>query len=101
MHEPDGTIGKLWRSAAGLRAIVHVMASICIVATGNSLLTTTVSLHLSDPALDPHVVQLLLTAFPIGFLGGCLSALFLVASNFLIGQRLVLWSSAGIYVCMV
>ncbi len=78
MHEPGRTIGNLWRSAAGLRAIVQVMASICIVATGNSLLTTTVSLHLSDPALDPHVVQLLLTAFPIGFLGGCLSARLLV-----------------------
>lgn len=78
MHEPDSTVGDFWRNPAGLRAIVHVMASICIVATGNSLLTTTVSLHLSDPALDPHVVQLLLTAFPIGFLGGCLSARFLV-----------------------
>ncbi|TBG14268.1 MFS transporter (plasmid) [Rhizobium leguminosarum] len=78
MRDPDRTIGDFWRKAAGLRAILHVMASICIVATGNSLLTTTVSLHLSDPAIDPHVVQLLLTAFPIGFLAGCLSARFMV-----------------------
>jgi MFS family permease len=78
MRDPDRLIGDFWRKAAGLRAILHVLASICIVATGNSLLTTTVSLHLSDPAIDPHVVQLLLTAFPIGFLGGCLSARFLV-----------------------
>lgn len=73
MRDPD-RIGEFWRKAAGLRAILHVMASICIVATGNSLLTTTVSLHLSDPAIDPHIVQLLLTAFPVGFLAGCLSA---------------------------
>jgi MFS family permease len=78
MHDPDRMMGNIPRKAVGLRAILHVMASICIVATGNSLLTTTVSLHLSDPALDPHVVQLLLTAFPIGFLAGCLSARFLV-----------------------
>lgn len=78
MHEPDNMVGDVSRKAAGLRAILHVMASICVVATGNSLLTTAVSLHLSDPALDPHIVQLLLTAFPIGFLAGCLSARFLV-----------------------
>ncbi|WP_454854884.1 MFS transporter [Rhizobium binxianense] len=58
--------------------MLHVMASICVVATGNSLLTTTVSLHLSNPAIDPRIVQLLLTAFPIGFLAGCVSARFFV-----------------------
>jgi MFS family permease len=78
MRDPDKTIANFWQRAAGLRAILNVLASICIVATGNSLLTTTVSLHLSDPAIDPHIVQLLLTAFPIGFLAGCLSARFLV-----------------------
>ncbi|WP_184328020.1 MFS transporter [Rhizobium sp. BK529] len=78
MHDPERTMGDTPQKAAGLRAILHVMASICIVATGNSLLTTAISLQLSDPALDPHGVQLLLTAFPIGFLAGCLSARFLV-----------------------
>ena len=52
------------KRGARLRAIVHVLASICIVATGNSLLTTVVSLRLSDPAIAPDVVQFLLTAFP-------------------------------------
>lgn len=100
MSDPDTTVGSFWQRASGLRAIVHVMASICIVATGNSLLTTTVSLHLSDPAIDPHVVQLLLTAFPIGFLGGCLSARLMVVRfgherAFHIVALLVMLGSAG------
>ncbi|WP_416068284.1 MFS transporter [Rhizobium sp. ZK1] len=78
MVPPDNAVAGLQPKTARFRAILHVMASILIVATGNSLLTTTVSLHLSDPAIDPQVVQLLLTAFPIGFLAGCLSARLLV-----------------------
>ncbi len=78
MSGTDLPIG-VHKRGARLRAIVHVLASICIVATGNSLLTTVVSLRLSDPAIAPDVVQFLLTAFPIGFLAGCLSSRFLVA----------------------
>lgn len=74
MRNPDRSVVGAWQRAAGLRAILHVMASICIIATGNSLLTTTISLRLSDPAIHPQVVQALLTAFPIGFLAGCLLA---------------------------
>jgi MFS family permease len=56
------------------------MASVCIVGTGNALLTTAVSLHLSRPGVDGHVVQLVLTGFPVGFLIGCLITRFFVAS---------------------
>jgi hypothetical protein len=54
--------------AARFRALVPVMVAICVIGTGNSLLTTSVSLSLSLPGIDPGVVQLLLTGFPVGFL---------------------------------
>jgi MFS family permease len=67
-----------WQRAARFRALVPVMVAICVIGTGNSLLTTSVSLRLSQPDVDPGAVQLLLTGFPVGFLGGCLAARFLV-----------------------
>ncbi|MDL2403321.1 MFS transporter [Rhizobium mayense] len=73
-----GGLTGSWHKAARLRAVLPIMASICVIGTGNALLTTTVSLKLADPAIGASVIQLLLTAFPIGFLGGCLSARFLV-----------------------
>jgi MFS family permease len=69
----------LWQRAARFRALAPVMLAICVIGTGNSLLTTSVSLRLSEPDVDPNAVQLLLTGFPVGFLGGCLAARFLVA----------------------
>ncbi|MCC2613693.1 MFS transporter [Neorhizobium sp. Rsf11] len=79
MRNLEKVMGGIWHGAARFRAIGHVLASICVVATANSLLTTAVSLDLSNPAIDGGIVQLLLTAFPIGFLGGCLSARFFVS----------------------
>jgi MFS family permease len=76
----SSSVARLWQKAERSRAILPIMASICVVGTGNSLLTTAVSLHLSDPGIDPHVVQIVLTAFPVGFFAGCLITRFLVAS---------------------
>jgi len=73
------SIAEAWHRATRFRAIIPIMASICVVGTGNALLTTTVSLRLSDPSISVRIVQLLLTAFPVGFLAGCLSARFLVS----------------------
>jgi MFS family permease len=71
---------RLWQKIVASRALVPIMASVCVVGTGNSLLTTAVSLDLSRrPDIAAHVVQLLLTAFPIGFLAGCLLAQSLVS----------------------
>jgi MFS family permease len=70
---------ELWQKAERSRAILPIMASVCVVGTGNALLTTAVSLHLSGPQIDPQVVQIVLTAFPVGFLIGCLIAKLLVA----------------------
>ncbi len=70
---------SFWKKAARFRALMPVMVAICTIGTGNSLLTTSVSLSLSRPEIDAGVVQLLLTGFPVGFLAGCLAARFLVA----------------------
>ena len=72
---PETSIeASFWKKAARFRALVPVMVAICVIGTGNSLLTTSVSLSLSLPGIDPGVVQLLLTGFPVGFLAGCLAA---------------------------
>jgi MFS family permease len=70
---------SFWKRATRFRALVPVMVAICVIGTGNSLLTTSVSLRLSEPDVDPGAVQLLLTGFPVGFLAGCLAARFLVS----------------------
>ncbi|MFC7398082.1 MFS transporter [Chelatococcus sp. GCM10030263] len=70
--------GDFWAKAARLRRLAPIMASICLIGTGNSVLTTSVSLRLSQPDVDTQSVQLLLTGFPVGFLAGCLAAPFLV-----------------------
>jgi MFS family permease len=80
MRQFSSTVAALWQKAERSRAILPIMASVCIVGTGNGLLTTAVSLRLSGRDIDPHVVQYVLTAFPVGFLVGCLITRFLVAS---------------------
>jgi MFS family permease len=80
MRQFSSTMAALWQKAERSRAILPIMASVCIVGTGNGLLTTAVSLRLSGRDIDPHVVQFVLTAFPVGFLVGCLITRFLVAS---------------------
>ncbi len=68
------SFSRLRKKAERSWAIVPVMASVCIVTTGNALLTTSVSLKLSDPQIASSVVQFVLTAFPVGFLTGCILA---------------------------
>ncbi len=79
MSSDTSVEASFWKRATRFRALVPVMLAICAIGTGNSLLTTSVSLSLSQPGIDPGVVQLLLTGFPVGFLAGCLVARFLVA----------------------
>ncbi|WP_245440775.1 MFS transporter [Mesorhizobium sanjuanii] len=43
------------------------------------MLTTAVSFHLGKPGVDPDIVQIVLTAYPVGFLIGCLMTRPLVA----------------------
>ncbi|UDL92034.1 MFS transporter [Mesorhizobium sp. PAMC28654] len=63
---------RIWRQAERSRAILPIMIRICLAGTGSAMLTTAVSLALSRPGVEPYVVQMVLTAYPIGFLIGCL-----------------------------
>jgi MFS family permease len=70
---------EFWAKVARLRKLAPIMVSICVIGTGNGVLTTSVSLRLSQPDIETHIVQLLLTGFPVGFLAGCLAAPFIVS----------------------
>jgi len=74
----SSSLAHFWQAAQRSRVIFPIMASICFVSTGNSLLTTAISLHLSSPTVDARSMQIVLTAFPTGFLVGCLVAKLLV-----------------------
>src|SRR5262245_27762661 len=63
---------RLWRNAERSRAILPIMASVLLTCTGSAMLTTAVSLRLGEPGVTASVVQLVLTAYPAGFLAGCL-----------------------------
>jgi MFS family permease len=63
---------RLWRNAERSRAILPIMASVLLACTGSAMLTTAVSLRLGEPGIAAYVVQLVLTAYPAGFLAGCL-----------------------------
>lgn len=63
---------RLWRNAERSRAILPIMASVLLACTGSAMLTTAVSLRLGEPDVTANVVQLVLTAYPAGFLAGCL-----------------------------
>src|SRR5262249_37074089 len=73
---------RLFKSSiSGLRAraerslaIMPMMARVLLAGTASSMLTTSVSLFLSGPGIDPRTVQMVLTAYPIGFLLGCVMA---------------------------
>jgi MFS family permease len=67
------------RAAAAARPLAPLLASLCLVGTGNSLLTTAVSLDLGGPGTDEALVPFVLTAYPAGFLAGCLVARGIVA----------------------
>src|SRR3954453_21921557 len=63
---------RLWRNAERSRAILPIMASVLFACIGSAMLTTAVSLRLGEPGVPAYVVQLVLTAYPAGFLAGCL-----------------------------
>ena len=65
---------RIWKSAERSRAVLPVLAGICLCCSGSSMLMTAVSLRLGQPGIDPHTVQIVLTAYPAGFLIGCLAA---------------------------
>ncbi|MDX8495118.1 MFS transporter [Mesorhizobium sp. VK22B] len=52
--------------------MLPIMVGICLACIGSAMLTTAVSLHLGKPSISPQVVQIVLTAYPVGFLIGCL-----------------------------
>ncbi|PDQ21683.1 MFS transporter [Mesorhizobium sanjuanii] len=70
---------RLWRNAERSRATLPMMASVCLSCIGSAMLTTAVSFHLGKPGVDPDIVQIVLTAYPVGFLIGCLMTRPLVA----------------------
>lgn len=61
------------------RAVLPLMGLITLVGTGGAMVTTLVSLALGKAGVDPTTVQVVLTAYPVGFLAGCLAARELVA----------------------
>lgn len=63
---------RLWQNAERSRALLPIMTGICLACIGSAMLTTAVSLHLGRPGVSPDVVQIVLTAYPVGFLVGCL-----------------------------
>ncbi|MBA1144078.1 MFS transporter [Mesorhizobium neociceri] len=63
---------RLWQNAERSRALLPIMVGICLACIGSAMLTTAVSLHLGKPGVSPDVVQIVLTAYPVGFLVGCL-----------------------------
>jgi MFS family permease len=72
-------MARFWRNAERSRALMPMMASICLACIGSAMLTTAVSFYLGKPDIAPDVVQIVLTAYPLGFLIGCLMTRPLVA----------------------
>ncbi len=79
MTAPVPPLAALLARIGSLRAVLPMLSALCLAGTGSAMLTTAVSLHLSGPGTDPMAVQLVLTAYPVGFLIGCLIARALVA----------------------
>ena len=66
------SLAGFWGKAERSRASLPIMARVCLAGTASAMLTTAVSLALGNPVVEPWVVQMVLTAYPIGFLMGCL-----------------------------
>ena len=66
------SVARLWREAERSRAVLPMMVCICLACTSSSMVMTVVSLHLGEPGTHPQIVQMVLTAYPVGFLIGCL-----------------------------
>ncbi|CAN7710691.1 MFS transporter [Mesorhizobium amorphae] len=91
---------RLWRNAERSRAMLPIMASVCLACIGSAMLTTAVSFYLGKPGIAPEIVQIVLTAYPVGFLIGCLITRPLVARygherTFLLILATALLSAAG------
>lgn len=65
---------RFWQKGGRTLAVVPIMLGIGLAGTASAMLTTAVSLWLSAPGIDRNLVQAVLTAYPIGFLLGCLVA---------------------------
>ena len=52
--------------------MLPIMASVCLACIGSAMLTTAVSFYLGKPGIAPDIMQIVLTAYPVGFLIGCL-----------------------------
>lgn len=91
---------RLWREAERSRAILPMMVCICLACTSSSMLMTVVSLQLGEPGTDPRLVQMVLTAYPLGFLLGCIVTRTVVGRfghqrSFQIAQIVAMAASAG------
>ena len=80
--------------------MLPIMASVCLACIGSAMLTTAVSFYLGKPGIAPEIVQIVLTAYPVGFLIGCLITRPLVARygherTFLLILATALLSAAG------
>lgn len=62
----------VWNRAERSRAIFPIMIRVFLTGAASAMLTISVSLALSDPAIESWIVQMVLTAYPVGFLLGCL-----------------------------
>ncbi|MCX7303710.1 MAG: MFS transporter [Hyphomicrobiales bacterium] len=63
---------RFWRNAERSRGTLPMMASVCLACIGSAMLTTAVSFHLGKTGVASKIVQIVLTAYPAGFLIGCL-----------------------------
>jgi len=72
-------VSGLRRTLALSREILPLMVGICVAGAGNGLLTTVLSLHLGSGLFGEEAVRIVLTAFPIGFVAGCVAARSFVA----------------------
>ncbi|TGS17307.1 MFS transporter [Mesorhizobium sp. M2E.F.Ca.ET.209.01.1.1] len=80
--------------------MLPILVGVCLACIGSAMLTTAVSLHLGKPGMSPQVVQIVLTAYPVGFLVGCLVARPAVAQygherTFVVIQVLALLAACG------
>lgn len=94
---------RLWRAAERSRAIGPMLLSICLIGIGSAMLTIALSFQLSVPGADAQAVKFILSAYPIGFLAGCLVARPLITRfghqrSFLLIAGLAAASTAGFLV---
>jgi MFS family permease len=67
-------VSGLRRTLALSLEILPLMVGICVAGAGNGLVTAVLWLHLGSGRFDEMAVRIVLTAFPIGFVAGCVAA---------------------------